>query len=126
VRLLAALLVLVAALAGCGSDDPEETAPPADLQRRTKPVWCPKQRYEPARRPDGRYDVERVPHGDFDARRVIGLKEGEARRLAQGAKCDVRVVERDGEELARTDDLRNDRINVAVERGYVVAIDSVG
>jgi hypothetical protein len=122
--------LLVAALVGCGDDDPEtverDTAPRPAVQKRKKPVWCPAQRYEQVRRSDGRYDVKRVAHGTFDARRLLGLPQDDAERLAQRNDCSVRVVQRDDEKLATTEDLRPNRINVTVRRGYVTALKSVG
>jgi hypothetical protein len=43
-----------------------------------------------------------------------------ARAIARRHGCIVRVVRRDGENLAVTDDFRTDRINVAVRNGRVV------
>ena len=50
----------------------------------------------------------------LDARRLIGLTLREARDLAARFDCTVRVIERDGRALPRTQDLRRDRINVDV------------
>ena len=125
----AVLLTLLAAAAGCGSDDPPDRAapePPPEVQQRTKPVWCPGPRYSQVRRGDGRYDVERVPHGTFDARALLGERLADAERMAKRNECTVRVVVRDGEQLVTTQDLRADRINVSVRRGYVTALRSVG
>lgn len=121
------LAALAAALTACGEDDPPaEPAPRPAVQERKKAVWCPKQRFEQVRREDGRFDVKRVPHGTFDARDMLGLRQGAAERLAKDNGCTVRVVSRDGERLARTDDLRVNRVNVNVERGYVTALQSIG
>ena len=126
-RRLALPLALLLAVPACGSEDPpDEPAPPPTVQQRKKPVWCPKQRFEQVRREDGRYDVRRLPHGTFDARGVLGLALDDAKSLAEQNDCRVRVVERDGEKLSRTDDLRPNRINVRVERGYVTALSEVG
>ena len=120
------IVALAAAFAGCGEDEPVEPSPPPAVQKRTKPVWCPKQRYEQVKRPDGRYDVKRVPHGTFDAREMLGLREKAAEQLADRNACSVRVMVRDGERLATTEDLRVNRVNVKVERGYVTALESIG
>ena len=45
-----------------------------------------------------------------------------AEQTAKRAGCSVRVVRRDGEDLIRTDDAVNDRINVEVEQDLVVRI----
>jgi hypothetical protein len=122
----AVLITLLALAAGCGEEEPVEPAPPPKVQQRTKPVWCPKQRYEQVRRSDGRFDVERVPHGTFDARDILGLRQKRAEQLAESNDCVVRVVVRDGEKLVTTEDLRVNRINVKLERGYVTALQGVG
>lgn len=126
-RRAAVLLAALAALTpGCGEEERPDPAPRPAVQERKKPVWCPKQRFEQVRRDDGRFDVERVPHGTFDARDMLGLRQDDASKLADDNGCQMRVVSRDGEKLARTDDLRVNRINVNVERGYVTALQSVG
>ncbi|WP_210491066.1 hypothetical protein [Patulibacter sp. SYSU D01012] len=63
---------------------------------------------------------------DFDARTLVGRPLRDAQALAAVRGCAVRVVERDGEGLARTDDLRPERANVVVRGGRVVAVDGVG
>ena len=125
-RQAAPIALLAALLASCGEDAPVEPAPPPAVQQRTKAVWCPKQRYEQVRRSDGRYDVELVPHGTFDARELLGRRQRDADRLAKRNKCTLRVVVRDGERQMVTQDLRVNRVNVTVERGYVTALRSVG
>jgi hypothetical protein len=50
----------------------------------------------------------------FDARELVGLRVGKARRTAERHDCSLRVVRRDGEWLVVTQDIRTDRINVAV------------
>jgi hypothetical protein len=126
VRRPAVLIAVLATAAGCNDSEPVEPAPPPAVQKRTKPVWCPRERYEQVRRSDGRYDVERVPHGTFDGRKLLGLPLKDAERLAQRNECSVRVVVRDGEKLATTEDLRVNRLNVKVERGYVTALQGIG
>lgn len=120
------IALLAAVLAACGEDEPAEPVPAPAVQERTKAVWCPKQRFEQVRRADGRYDVKRVPHGTFDARELLGLRLGRAESLAKRNACSVRVVVRNGERLATSRDLRVNRVNVKVERGYVTALQSVG
>ena len=61
----------------------------------------------------------------LDARRLIGLTLGAARELAGDFDCTVRVTERDGRALPHTQDLRRDRINVAVRDGRVLRV-SIG
>ena len=82
--------------------------PAGDPQRLTP--WCPRDAAAAQR---------------LDARRLIGLTLREARRLAAEFACTVRVIERDGRAVPRTQDLRRDRINVDV-RGRRVLRASVG
>jgi hypothetical protein len=126
VRRLVVPLTLLLAVPACGDEERAEPAPPPSVQQRKKPVWCPKERFEQVRRDDGRYDVRRVPHGTFDARDVIGRPLEDAKSLAERNDCRLRVVQRDGEKLVRTEDLRPNRINVTVESGYVTALTDVG
>jgi hypothetical protein len=55
----------------------------------------------------------------YDARELVGLRVGEARRIAESHRCLLRVVRRDGEPLVVTQDFRTDRINVSV-RDHIV------
>jgi hypothetical protein len=61
----------------------------------------------------------------LDARRVVGLDLDVAARLAGRGGCSVRAVggDVDGHTMI-TMDLRNDRIDVDVEDGTVVALDT--
>ena len=55
----------------------------------------------------------------YDADRLEDRRLKRARRIAHKHDCTVRVVRRDGEHLPVTDDLRPNRINVAVKRGRI-------
>jgi hypothetical protein len=55
----------------------------------------------------------------YDADRLEDRRLRRARRIAHNHDCTIRVVKRDGEFLPVTDDLRPDRINVAMKRGRV-------
>jgi hypothetical protein len=55
----------------------------------------------------------------YDADRLEDRRLKRARQIAHKHDCTVRVVKRDGEHLPVTDDLRPNRINVAVERGRI-------
>jgi hypothetical protein len=89
-RRLLAILLALALLAGSGSASPTPAA--AD------PIYCPR---------DDREDR-------FNANRIEGKRVKRGRRIARRHDCVVRVVRRNGKDLAGTDDLRYDRINVAV------------
>ena len=55
----------------------------------------------------------------YDADRLEDRRLRRARRIAHKHDCTVRVVKRNGEFLPVTDDLRPNRINVAIERGRI-------
>lgn len=57
------------------------------------------------------------------AREVVGLTEAAATDRILAAGAEPRVVARDGESYAVTDDYRTDRINLQIEDGIVVAAD---
>lgn len=59
------------------------------------------------------------------ATRVVGMTEADATALVEGAGLTVRVVSRDGQALAVTEDYRVDRVNLTIEDGTVTAA-SVG
>jgi hypothetical protein len=57
---------------------------------------------------------------------LVGVDEAEAAKVAEGLGWTLRVVERDGEQLAVTMDFSPSRVNVAVEAGVVVSVQSFG
>lgn len=57
---------------------------------------------------------------------LVGVTEDEASKLAEQNGWTMRVVRRDGEDLAVTDDYSESRVNVAVEAGVVLSVDFVG
>ena len=57
---------------------------------------------------------------------LVGVTEDEAATLAGDNGWTMRVVRRDGEDLAVTEDYSTSRVNVAVEAGVVVSVDFVG
>lgn len=61
-----------------------------------------------------------------DAAALVGLAEDEAVKVASSSGWELRIVRLDGVDLAVTDDLRTDRVNVAVDGGVVTEIVSVG
>jgi hypothetical protein len=58
---------------------------------------------------------------DADAAALVGLGEAEATKVAESNGWTVRVVARDGESFAVTDDYRLDRVNLTIEDGAVSA-----
>lgn len=66
-----------------------------------------------------------------DAQRYIGLPETDAMAQAAESNTPARVIERDGESLPATTDLRPGRLNFTVEDGrvsdvYVEAVEMLG
>jgi hypothetical protein len=57
---------------------------------------------------------------------LVGLTEDEATEAAEACGWILRVVQRDGEELPMTMDLRPNRVNVEVTDGEVTAIVNTG
>jgi hypothetical protein len=57
---------------------------------------------------------------------LVGVSEDEATTLAEQNGWTLRVVRRDGEDLAVTEDYSESRVNVAVEAGVVLSVDFVG
>lgn len=114
-------LVLLAALVGCGG----ERGPGGPSPERPPPATEPKPGAEAPRCPRALDPGAPPPAASFDTGVLVGLPEREARRRAARGGCTLRVIERDGEPLVRTEDLRGDRVNVKVRRGVVRAIDGV-
>ena len=125
---------LALALPACGDEEPVEPDPPPAASPDT-PTSSP-----PAEPPKGPTTVPELPDNDdpsavictappeglFDATSIVGKSESAATRAAEEQGCSVRVVERDGRALAVTEDVRPDRINVAVEDETVIEILSLG
>jgi hypothetical protein len=145
----APILVAVLMLAGCGSDDAPSTtglatpdvAPPATTAPATTgavppATTSPVPGATPA--PGTTTDTEAtVPAdqpipcpsdkgggspGTFDARELEGRTLAQARDVARGHGCSVRVARRDGTDLMLTQDLSPSRINVAVTDDRVTEV----
>jgi hypothetical protein len=54
---------------------------------------------------------------------LVGCAEGTATARAGAVGWTVRVVKRDGEDYVATDDFRPDRLDLAVDRGVITAVD---
>ena len=67
-------------------------------------------------------DVEPVVIGDDEAAALIGLTEDEALAAAAERGWEARVVARDGEGFAVTDDYSTGRVNLTIDAGLVVAV----
>jgi hypothetical protein len=71
---------------------------------------------------------QRCPRGDhegYEARRLKGKTTKRARKAARRRDCYIRVIKRNGEYLAVTDDFVVNRINVGVRRHVVKSIHGV-
>jgi hypothetical protein len=90
-----------------------------EVQRPSRPVRCPASAGFKGGEDSG-------GGGGFDARDLLGLAVAEAKALARRNDCAVRVVNRDGQDLVRTMDYSNSRINVTETEGRVVALDGIG
>jgi hypothetical protein len=73
---------------------------------------------EPGGDPDGPASPDQAAVKELVAQ-VVGLHERNAVALIEQAGFEARVVARDGEGLAITDDLRHDRINLEIDGGQV-------
>jgi hypothetical protein len=103
-------VALTLLLAACGEADE-----PASTADRDRPVQAPAEHPRGAT-PARPAECERV------SRRLVGRRLGAARATAERAGCPLRVVIRDGQSLAVTEDFSPSRINVRTERGLVVEI----
>jgi hypothetical protein len=104
------ILLLIALFAGCGEAD--ESAEPARPDTPVSSTPGP----DPVAKPADPAACERL------SRRLEGLALERARARAERGRCPLRVVERDGEQLAVTDDYSESRINVAVDAGRVTKV----
>jgi hypothetical protein len=98
--------------------DPAPSSPTVtSVQRPSKPVLCP----------SGAGNLKGGGEaGDFDTRELLGLETAAAKALARKNGCAMRVVNRDGEDLIRTMDFSNSRINVTETKGRIVALNGIG
>jgi hypothetical protein len=109
-RLTTALPLLVVALvaAACGDVESEPAANP------DQPVQAPA-RQDTVEAADPAV-CKRL------SRRLAGRRLEEARSLAREARCALRVVSQDGQDLPVTEDFSRSRINVRVESGRVAEV----
>lgn len=133
-RHFAAPVLLVVGLAGglaaCGDDSPDtpsttvpaETAPPPTEPTDTDPSATEPSATEPGESTAGSSDLPT----EESAADLVGLTEEEAEDAAEELGWTIRVTRRDGEDLAATMDLRENRVNVEVTDGEVTAILSIG
>jgi len=95
-----AVAVLAVGLGACGGDDDDDDA--ADSPSETT--------------------TEDTAAQAADAEAYVGLEEVAAGEAADAAGVPWRVIERDGEGLAATQDYNAERLNFAVEDGVVVSV----
>jgi hypothetical protein len=109
-RLTTSLMVLLLALvaAGCGSAEGAAVNP-------DQPVQAPAQQ-DATVEPVDPAVCERL------SRRLVGRTLADAQASARKARCALRVVSQDGQDLPVTEDFSPGRINVRVEAGKVTAV----
>ncbi len=111
---------------------PVETAPPVDIIDTIPPAepTSPSDTspiLEDPKSPPASLPTESIPVVPTDdVQRLVGLSLEDFTAELAAMKLVVRVVVLDGEPQAGTTDLRADRVNVAVENGIVVSIESIG
>jgi hypothetical protein len=98
----AALIAVVCALAGCGSEPSSR-------------VECPEATIDGAAGPN-----------EFDANELVGLRMPAAEARARESRCVVRVVEEDGRRLEVFLNEQRFRVNVIVEHGVIVGVRDIG
>jgi hypothetical protein len=102
-RQLTVLIAVVAlALAACGNDDTDVATPGAGGDEPVAESVC-------------------IGENEDLLPEYVGLTEAEATERAEGQGYSVRVVGEDGECFAITMDLRDDRVNLELADGVVVA-----
>jgi hypothetical protein len=102
---LATLLTMLAV--ACGDDD-DAASETTEQRAGSTPSDCPAEPTEQA------------------AADLVGLSEADATSAAEACGWILRVVRRDGEDLAATRDFRPNRVNVEVTDGEVTAIVNTG
>ncbi len=140
--LVAMTAVLISTAVACNDDDnadsttnaesdvastergAETTAPPSTEPQTTVPEPTePASATPPSSAPA---DCADEPTEESADELLVGLSEDEATDAAEACGWILRVVRRDGEDLATTRDFRPDRVNVEVTDGEVTAIVSTG
>jgi hypothetical protein len=114
---LAALLAV--GLVACGDDEPSQPTEPAV----TEPFESGPESGSSGPGDSGAADG---PSAAEAAEALVGLSEADAEAAATQQGWVLRVVRRDGEDLAATADFRPDRVNVEVTDGEVMAVVSIG
>jgi len=97
-----------------GTSPPPSSPTVTEVQRPGKPLYCPAGA------------KGKAATSGFDARELLGLTTARATALAERRDCAMRVVSRDGQDLIRTMDFSNARINVTETKGRVVALNGIG
>lgn len=109
----------IVGLAACGDDaPPDSTAPPITEPFESGPP--------PASSAPSDSGAAAGPSAAEATDALVGLAEADAEAAAARHGWTLRVVKRDGEDLAATADFRADRVNVEVTGGEVMAVVSVG
>ena len=133
---LASAAALTVGLAACGDDGPESSTPSTAAPVVTTPESSAPSTDAPstdapstdagATTEAGEIPLDSGPTQEAAAEVLVGLSEDEAEEAAAEEGWTVRVVTRDGEDLAATMDFRPNRVNVEVTDGEVTDVVSVG
>lgn len=127
--LLAAAALLALGAAACGNDDESDsgaTGPDTPTSTTVDPGADTSIPDLPINEDPSAVVCTGDPQGTFDAEAQVGNPLGEAEEAARAKGCEIRVVIRDGESLAVTEDFRPDRVNVATEDEIITEIVSLG
>lgn len=110
---------------GDGDVDPGTEPPPLPTEPQPEPGPAPEPGIPSEERPHGEEPGQVAPGApapdtEQAAEDVLGLSEAEAVEYLERDGLTARIVMRDGEGYAVTDDLRMDRVNLVVEEGLVI------
>ncbi len=103
-----AVAVLAVGLGACGGDDDDDDTADSPPETTTEDTSAS--------------DTSDTAAQAADADAYVGLEEAAAGEAADAAGVPWRVIERDGEPLAATQDYNAERVNFVVEDGVVVSV----
>ena len=123
-RTAAFALTLAVVPAACGSDD---DSPSSSSSSSSSPssssVGSVDDGAATVPAPDA---ADALPTPDTASPLVVGKPEAEAQTAIEAAGWTMRVVQRDGEDLAVTADFVDSRVNVTVDAGIVISVANIG
>lgn len=127
------IVALSSIVVACGNDGPGSatSAPSSEAPITEAPITEAPATESPATSPDEATapestSPEELPTEESASALLVGKSEDDAQAAADDAGWGFRVARRDGEDLALTMDLREDRVNVEITDDVVSAIVSIG